>query len=67
MEMELLKQYSMPLINQLQDDGLIDFTSSSITITTEGRYFIRNICSVFDLHMHRNQPRSGKPMYSKAM
>jgi oxygen-independent coproporphyrinogen-3 oxidase len=67
MELELLEQYSMPLINQLQQDGLIDFTSSSITITTEGRYFIRNICSVFDLHMHRNQPRFGKPMYSKAM
>jgi oxygen-independent coproporphyrinogen-3 oxidase len=67
MEMELLEQYSMPLITRLQEDGLIDFTPRSITITAEGRYFIRNICSIFDLHMHRNQTQFGKPMYSKAM
>lgn len=66
-EYRLLKQYSAPLIEQLQRDGLIIFTEQSLIVTRQGRYFIRNICSVFDLHLRRDKQPVQKPVYSKAM
>jgi oxygen-independent coproporphyrinogen-3 oxidase len=65
-ENNLLQQYAGILLQQLQDDGLIHFTSQSVSITQLGHYFIRNICSAFDMHLERNKYNQ-KPVYSKAV
>jgi oxygen-independent coproporphyrinogen-3 oxidase len=36
---------------ELQNDGLITLTDSSLEVTREGRFFLRNIASVFDGHL----------------
>ncbi len=48
---EVLKKLEEPL-----QDGLIHRTDQAITVTPEGRPFIRNICMAFDLRLQRNKP-----------
>lgn len=50
---EVLKKLEEPL-----QDGLIHRTDQAITVTPEGRPFIRNICMAFDLRLQRNKPET---------
>lgn len=45
----LLEDVVFPKLEGLQADQLIHFDNTGLQITTQGRYFIRNICSAFDL------------------
>ncbi|MDG1841222.1 MAG: oxygen-independent coproporphyrinogen III oxidase [Crocinitomicaceae bacterium] len=38
-------------LDPLQQDGLIEFSSSQINVTELGRIFIRNICMCFDIYL----------------
>ncbi len=47
------------IVNRLQeiiDDGLIEVSSTKITVKEEGRMFVRNICMAFDLRLIENAP-----------
>jgi oxygen-independent coproporphyrinogen-3 oxidase len=66
-ELSLLKHYTFPLLQDLEADGLVVYNDKGCNVTTEGRYFIRNICSAFDLHLLRNKQAVEKTRYSKAM
>lgn len=62
----LLEEYSFPLLQELSADGLVQYTNREVTITRAGHYFIRNICSAFDLHLQRS--RAGAvPSFSQAI
>lgn len=39
----------------LEDDGLIEWSKNTVSITSSGRPFIRNICSFIDEHLQANQ------------
>ena len=54
-ELPLLRELCFPVLNELQEDGLISFNESGCTITSSGYSFIRNICAAFDLHLLRNK------------
>ncbi len=46
---EMVEKYSLPALAELIKDGLVRHTDSNIKILPEGKNFIRNICSCFDL------------------
>lgn len=43
-------------LEEMQEDGLLEIHSDSLTVTEKGKPFIRNICMAFDLRLKRNQP-----------
>ncbi len=43
-------------LDELKNDGLIELTHNSLTITEKGKPFVRNICMAFDLRLKRNAP-----------
>jgi oxygen-independent coproporphyrinogen-3 oxidase len=63
----LLEQYTFPKLKELASDNLIEWDDEGLTITETGRNFIRNICSVFDLHLLKKEGASNEQMYSKAI
>lgn len=64
----LLKQYSFPQLALLEKDELVQYNEQELTITNKGHFFIRNICSAFDLYLQRNNKGGEtKPIFSKAI
>jgi oxygen-independent coproporphyrinogen-3 oxidase len=61
----LLETYTFPKLTELEKDGLIVWSRNGLTLTSQGHYFIRNICSAFDLYLQRNT--ISKPIFSKAI
>ena len=45
-------------LKELENDGLIDIQSKSISVTKKGKPFIRNICMAFDLLLQRKKPQT---------
>ncbi len=63
----LLKQFTFPMLSDLAADGLIIYDVSGLVVTSSGRNFIRNICSAFDLYLHRDQDTKVNSTFSKAI
>jgi oxygen-independent coproporphyrinogen-3 oxidase len=61
----LIEEYCFPKLAELAKDGLVEYDRNGIYIVGQGQYFLRNICSAFDLHLHRSHPR--EHVFSKAI
>ncbi len=55
---------ALPRLKALEDDGLVALSPESITITSLGRIFIRNVGMVFDKYLQRMKD---KPVFSKTL
>jgi oxygen-independent coproporphyrinogen-3 oxidase len=64
-EQELLQEHSFPILRELEKDGLVSWNSSGVKLTEQGHYFIRNVCSAFDLYL--GKVKKGKEVFSKAI
>ena len=64
--MPLLKTYTFPVLEALQQDGLIEWNSSQVKLTKQGHSFIRVVCSAFDLYLQRGT-KSSTRLFSKAI
>lgn len=64
--MDVLGSYTIPELEKLEIDGLVERNGYEIEITNLGRNFIRNICSAFDLHLLRSKANAGRT-YSNAI
>jgi oxygen-independent coproporphyrinogen-3 oxidase len=62
----VLEQYSFPLLEDMEKDGLIVWDKYGLTVTPQGHNFLRNICSAFDLYLRRSA-KDGKNVFSKAI
>jgi oxygen-independent coproporphyrinogen III oxidase len=62
----LLQTHSFPVLKALQDDGLVTLDSIGVKLTEQGHYFIRAVCSAFDLYLQRGA-KNEKPLFSKAI
>lgn len=63
----VLEQVSFPVLATLAADNLIKFNQDGIIVTELGRYFLRNICSAFDLHLLKaSNIKLKNDTYSKA-
>lgn len=65
-DLPLLRQYSFPVLEELANDGLIKWNEQGVCLTDEGHYFIRNVCSAFDLHLLRSHADRAN-QFSKAV
>ncbi len=45
-------------LGEMEKDGLVTIANNGLTVTEEGRPFIRNICMAFDLLLHRKVPET---------
>jgi len=45
-------------LDEMAQDGLIQFSDSSVTILEKGKPFVRNICMAFDLRLKRRIPEN---------
>ncbi len=50
---EILEQ-----IKEMENDGLIEITTTKLQITEKGRPYVRNVCMAFDLHLQRKKPET---------
>ena len=64
---DLLRQFTFPRLKELASDGLITWDEHGLVVTANGRNFIRNICSAFDLHLLRKESSASEQLYSKAI
>lgn len=63
----LLEQYTFPLLRQFAADDLITFDAQHLELKADGYFFIRNICSAFDLYLQRNADLAKGKTFSKAI
>lgn len=65
--MPLLKEYTFPKLIDLAKDGLVEWNEQGLNLTEQGHYFIRNVCSAFDLYLLRPTGDPAKQVFSKAI
>jgi len=51
-------------LNTFVEDGLLSVTDQTISVTALGRYFVRNICMIFDQYLKKSH---GSGTYSKTI
>lgn len=64
---EVLEANSFPELQKLEADGLIHWNKEGLTITDQGRNFIRNIARCFDMHLLRSSGVPSSQLFSKAV
>lgn len=64
-DLEILEQFTFQKLADLEKDGLIKWNRKGLQLTNQGHYFIRNVCSAFDLYL--NKAVVGKQIFSKAI
>ena len=52
-DMPVLENQVFPILSELEADGLIIWNRKGLKLTFPGHFFIRNVCSAFDLHLKR--------------
>ncbi len=65
--LSLLETYTFPLLAQMVSDRLVEYDKQHVTLTDKGHFFIRNVCSAFDLYLQRNRSELNKSVFSKAI
>ncbi|MFT3934868.1 MAG: oxygen-independent coproporphyrinogen III oxidase [Chitinophagaceae bacterium] len=66
-DISLLHAYSFPVLDGLSADDLVNFNEEGLQLTDTGHYFIRNVCSAFDLYLQRNKAGAMQQVFSKAI
>ena len=63
----LLEQFTFPELESFAKENLVKYDKSCLHVTEQGHPFIRNICSAFDMHLHRVKSINHSPSFSKAI
>jgi oxygen-independent coproporphyrinogen-3 oxidase len=66
-DLPLLETYCFPQLSVLKKDELVDYNNSGASLTEQGHYFIRNVCSAFDLNLQRGKGNERQGLFSKAI
>ncbi|MGZ5189476.1 MAG: oxygen-independent coproporphyrinogen III oxidase [Flavisolibacter sp.] len=61
----ILEEYTFPMLREFAKDGLVLWNREGLKLTPQGHYFIRNVCSSFDLYLKDANPV--KQIFSKAI
>ncbi|WP_431209557.1 hypothetical protein ACQ86N_25805 [Puia sp. P3] len=57
--MEVYLEWSRPVLQQLEEDGIVEMDGSCVRLTAEGFPYLRHVCRAFDLHLLRGE-RAGE-------
>ncbi|MBA2498279.1 MAG: coproporphyrinogen III oxidase, partial [Chitinophagaceae bacterium] len=63
----LIKKYSFPILEIMKQDGLVEYDEKGISLTLQGQFFQRNVCSAFDMFLHKKNDSGSMPQFSKAI
>ncbi len=66
-DLPLLEEICFPQLEQPVKDGLVIFNHQELKLTAKGNYFIRNICSAFDIYLQKNKTHTATKTFSKAI
>ena len=66
-QLALLKEFTYPALQLLAADGLIEYNDNGLKVAKEGHYFIRNICSAFDMYLRKNAKLTSNNTFSRAI
>lgn len=66
-DLPILREICFPQLEQPVKDSLVVYNDEALELTQKGNYFIRNICSVFDLYLQKNKVTTGIKIFSKAI
>ena len=50
-QLDLLEHFTFPRLEAFAADELVKYDNTALEVTPQGHYFIRNICSAFDMHL----------------
>jgi len=50
-QLDLLEHFTFPRLDAFASDELVKYDKTTLELTPQGHYFIRNICSAFDMHL----------------
>ena len=64
---DLLETYTLPFLKQFKEDGLLKIRGNEITVTSQGRQFIRIICQAFDIKWMEEKESAQEKMFSKSI
>lgn len=67
LDMETITEYVLPLLKDLEADGLVELKGNTLMVTAAGRNFIRNICSAFDMSLVKGSGAGKRALFSKAV
>lgn len=65
-DLPVLEAHTFPVLKTLEADGLVEWNADGAKLTEQGHYFIRVVCSAFDLYLQR-QSGNETPVFSKAI
>jgi oxygen-independent coproporphyrinogen-3 oxidase len=63
----VLQEFCFPKLSGALNDGLVEYDTKQLKLTATGHFFIRNICSAFDLYLQRNNSIATQMTFSKAI
>ncbi len=63
----ILETFCFPQLDELVSDGLVEYNKTQVMLTPIGHYFIRNVCSAFDLCLQRDRSLLQTSLFSKAI
>jgi len=64
-DLPLVMEHSGAQLIELEEDGLIYRDGGFVVLTSTGHYFIRNVCSAFDLYLNNSEEAGAR--FSKAI
>jgi oxygen-independent coproporphyrinogen III oxidase len=65
--LSLMQEFCFPKLSGAVNDGLVEYDTKQLKLTAKGHFFIRNICSAFDLYLQRNNSIATQMTFSKAI
>ncbi|MDP4149728.1 MAG: oxygen-independent coproporphyrinogen III oxidase [Bacteroidota bacterium] len=54
-----LEEWTLPLLRELESDGLLVLREDGLTLSGTGRTLLRHVCKAFDLHLLRDERARG--------
>jgi len=66
-DLPLLEEFCFPMLEELSEDGIVEWNRSGLRLTGRGHHFIRIVCSAFDLFIQRRKQTMQEVQYSKAI
>jgi oxygen-independent coproporphyrinogen-3 oxidase len=63
----ILDKITLPMLKQMEDDGLLCVNGNEIIVSTTGKRFIRNICQAFDLKWNEERQSLKEKKFSMSV